>query len=706
MKRALVRALPRPSAGDVSRPVPRLRLGALIAAASLGGLAACGSEPGPDAAHPVASASATTAAPTTSAAAAPAPKPLTRGDFNRLAAQLALPVFWVEDKNGSGAPDADEIATLWGVAETAPAWVEGGKLTPAFQAAFEQVRLLHENGPKEEGLPDAEKARRAAVRAELDQGRPAVVHWDFRSAPAEEKAIVQHVMAAAKIIERLHAKQRGVADLAKDLPKDDPASRMLFYRNQSPFCEQPKTEADPNCTAIAPMPKKISGLYPASLQSDPKFCEALGKEKNAKALLAPFVTVEDKGGKLAAVPYTVAYKDDMAAVSAELSKAAEAIQSKEEAPFKAYLLAASRAFLDNDWVKADEAWVKMNVTNSKWYLRVGPDEVYFEPCSRKSGFHVSFARVNQDSLGWQKKLEPVKKEMEAAIARMAGAPYKARDVKFHLPDFIDIVLNAGDSRSAVGATIGQSLPNFGKVAEKGGRTVAMTNLYTDKDSLEALDTQVKSAFCPSAVAQMSSDPGMLTMSTVLHEAAHNLGPSHEYKVDKKTDGDVFGGPLASTLEELKAQTSALFFVDWLADKGVIDRKLAAPSHLRDLAWALGHISQGMYDANDKPKPYSQLAAIQVGWLLKAGAVVWKADEMAANGSDKGCFAYEAAKFAPAILELEKLVLGIKARGDKDAAIKLRTELVDADGDWKKLREVIRDRWLRVPKTSFVYAIDL
>ena len=88
---------------------------------------------------------------------------------------------------------------------------------------------------------------------------------------------------------------------------------------------------------------------------------------------------------------------------------------------------------------------------------------------------------------------------------MAGAPYTARDVKFHLPDFIDIILNAGDSRNAVGATIGQSLPNWGPVAEKGGRTVAMTNLYTDKDSLEALKTQVTSLFCRSVTAEMSME---------------------------------------------------------------------------------------------------------------------------------------------------------------------------------------------------------
>ena len=84
-------------------------------------------------------------------------------------------------------------------------------------------------------------------------------------------------------------------------------------------------------------------------------------------------------------------------------------------------------------------------------------------------------------------IQSVKNDLEQALAKLAGPPYKARQVSFHLPDFIDVVLNAGDSRSPHGATIGQSLPNFGAVANEGrGRTVAMTNFYTDPDSRATL----------------------------------------------------------------------------------------------------------------------------------------------------------------------------------------------------------------------------
>lgn len=667
-------------------------------------LAACDEPPPVTPPQPSATPEASVPAPAPTLAPAPLDA-IPRLQRNRLAAELNLPLFWIADTHGNGAIDPDEIATLWGVAAAPPVWVENGRITPAFTAAYAAMVERMKSGGTTAGLPEAEQKRRAAVVAELAQGRPSLVHSDFRSAPAEDKALVDHMARAAVIIEQIYAKQRGTTGLDAQIPADDTASRMMFYRNQGPWCEAPLTEKDPNCSALPTPAPKISGLYPASIQKDPKFCEALQARKDQKTLLDTFSVVTGEGADLKPVPYNVAYTAEMDAVSRELKAAAAAVTSPKEAPLKAYLTAAAQSFLDNAWVPADEAWAKMNVNNSKWYLRIGPDETYFEPCSLHAGFHVSVARINQDSVEWQKKLEPVKTEMEGALARLAGAPYKARNVSFHLPDFIDIILNAGDSRNALGATIGQSLPNVGPVANEGrGRTVAMTNLYTDKDSEAAFLEQATSGFCKASMGLIAFDPKIATMSTVLHEAAHNLGPAHEYKVKGKPDREVFGGPLSSTLEELKAQTSALYFADWLADKGLIEKKTAELAHARDMVWAFGHISQGMY-AGDKPKPYSQLAAIQVGAMLKAGAMTWNAQETAANGKDKGCFDFHMEKFPKAILDLEKKVLEIKGRGDKAGALSLKKEMVDDENEWKRLRGVIQERWLRQPKASFVYAID-
>jgi len=644
---------------------------------------------------------------------APPPPPLVtntvpRLDFNRAAIERGAPIFWVADDDNDSTLDPAELAVFWSPGATLDAWVKDGAFTPQFEALYRSVGTA----PAATLAPD-EAARRSAVLAELGQGMPTVIRTVLTD--AKDKALVGHIEAAATLIERVHAKQNGVFGLNAQIPADDTASKAMFFRNQGPFCDAPKTEKDPNCHALPSKPKKVSGLYPASIQVE-KFCEVLEKRKDADAIFNQFSVVQHKPAgtntgdpavdDLIAVPYTEAYKEEMTAISAELTAAAKVLEGDAtEAAFRAYLEAAAKAFTDNQWFEADKAWKAMTATNSKWYLRIGPDEVYFEPCSRKAGFHVSFARINQESLAWQAKLDPVKKDMEAALAKLAGAPYKARDVGFQLPDFIDIVLNAGDARSSRGATIGQSLPNWGPVADSGGRTVAMTNLYTDPDSIAVSMTQASSLFCAATYAKLDPAPRHGTLSTVLHEAAHNLGPAHEYKVKGQTDDKIFGGPLASMLEELKSQTAALYFADWLVEKNLVTKEDADKAHVRDVTWAFGHIAQGMFDANGKPKAYSQLAGVQMGYFLERGVLVWRAEEKAHNGTDVGCFDINLETWKPQTEALAKVVLGIKGRGDKKLAEKTRDAYVLNAQPWAGLRETIKERALRSPKASFVYAIE-
>jgi hypothetical protein len=215
---------------------------------------------------------------------------------------------------------------------------------------------------------------------------------------------------------------------------------------------------------------------------------------------------------------------------------------------------------------------------------------------------------------------------------------------------------------------------------------------------------MSSLFCAATMSKIPEGNKPEMMSVVLHEAAHNLGPSHDYKVNGKEDDAVFGGPLAATFEELKAQTAALYFPAWLVEKKLITEQEADESRLRDVAWGFGHVSRGMYDADGKPKNYSQLASIQLGHLMKEKAVEWKPAEMAANASDKGCFDVHLERWQPAVEALMKTVAGIKGRGDKPGAEKLIATYVDAKDAWAELRKTITERSLRSPRATLVYSI--
>jgi hypothetical protein len=254
----------------------------------------------------------------------------------------------------------------------------------------------------------------------------------------------------------------------------------------------------------------------------------------------------------------------------------------------------------------------------------------------------------------------------------------------------------------MGATIGQSLPNWGPVANEGrGRTVAMTNLYTDPDSLATRRALAESLLSAASVAVLpdSDEPGLL--ATILHESGHNLGPSHEYAVKGKTDDQVFGGGLATLMEELKAQTAALWYVAMLVEKGILTQDEARQSYTDSFVWAMGHISRGMYTDSGRRKPYSQLSAIQVGFFMDHGAVRFDPEAKAGNGTDTGAFVLDHQKLPALIDALMEIVGGIKARGDKAAAEELAARYVDSD---VVPMDLITERMTRQPKASFVYSV--
>lgn len=623
-----------------------------------------------------------------------------RQDFNARAQERFLPLFWRADANNNASIEPDELVVLEGPwTERRADFVSAGSFTPRFAQAFEEITRVSQ----EAALSANEQSRRAALRAELAQGKPTLVETDLSTLSEADRQIFAHLAQAARHIEKLYALQHGTVELEASIPGDDVLSKAVFYRNQSPFCVAPKTESDSACHALPTPSQRMVGLYPRAIQQRSPFCAQLEKAANKAALMDHFSTVEQDGAGFKAVPYSQAYAPTMELVAVELERAATALPADEGA-FQQYLRAAAQAFRTNDWDVANEAWVAMGPLNSKWYLRVGPDETYHEPCNWKAGFALQLARINLASLEWQKRLEPVKGEMENILASLAGPPYRARDVKFKLPDFIDVVLNAGDQRAPHGATIGQSLPNWGRVAERGGRTVVMTNLYTDADSRETLQKQAASLFCKATFAGFSSEPDAGLLSVVLHEAAHNLGPTHDYRAGGKTDREAFGGPLAATMEELKAQTSALFLTWWLVEKGLLSQEQAQHATLRDVVWAFGHISRGMYDGAGGPKPYSQLASIQLGAMLREGALVWKVDETAAGGADVGCFEVDVVRWRERVKPLAARVFRAKARGDKKDAEAMKATWVDAQDDWAERRAVIAERWLRAPKATFVYSI--
>ena len=623
---------------------------------------------------------------------------LERLRFNQVAVRLDLPLFWTTDADGDGAVDPDEVRALDFYTTEEIRWTDEGRFTPSFDSAYDLiVRSSTESAPTD--------ARLAAIRQELESTAPTLIETDLAQMPAAHREFARHMRRVAGHIDALYAKQVGATALAAQVPASDTASRALFRRNWGTKCLGSSTEAIEACSAIAGAPGQPVDVYPRELQSEDGFCATLEARSDSAALLSPFTVVrsEEGGDDLEAVPYNEAYASEIAPLTAELRAAAEAVRADpNEGKLVAYLQAAAASFESNDWDPANEAWAAMNAENSKWYVRVGPDEVYWDPCSRKAGFHLTLALIDPASLQWQEKLTPLQTDMERSLAALVR-PYRARDVAFHMPDFIQIVVNAGDDRDPFGATIGQSLPNWGPVAEEGrGRTVAMSNLYADPDSQARRRTIAATLLSEAAMAQLGGGTDAGLMSTILHEATHNLGPTSATKIRRKTPGELFGGGLASMLEELKAQTGALYFVPMLVEKDVISEEEAQQTYLDSIVWAFGHISRGMTTPDGQRKPYSQLAAVQIGWLMNEGVLASNPEATAADGEAQGAFSVDLSKMEAAVEKLMTEVVRIKATGDRAAAETLANRFVPDESPVPHAE--IRQRYERFPRTSFVYSV--
>ncbi|MCL2326125.1 MAG: hypothetical protein FWC40_06500 [Proteobacteria bacterium] len=632
---------------------------------------------------------------------------LDRTAFNRAALRLNLPIFWKYEAtpNGTVRPEVLTTLSFYPDSDTFVWKNPDGTFSEAFLEAYQKMVTIMADPMLGAVLDDAEKRRRLAVAEELDQAAVVVLESDFRHASPEEQAFVRAMLKAGSLIDALYEKQVGLTDALHDIPQDDVMSRSMARRNWGIVPESPKMKHDQICRAMAGKDKLPVSVYPEELQADPDFCARLEAHPLAESLLSPFSAVIQEGDDLKSIPYHEFYQQDMTAISNALKEAAQILDGNVgEEKLRSYLLAAAESFLTNQWEPADEAWASMNARNSSWYVRVAPDETYWEPCSRKAGFHQTFARINPDAIAWQEKLGPVQQEMEDRLAAVAGSPYVARHVSFQLPDFVDIIANSGDDRNPFGATIGQSLPNWGPVANEGrGRTVAMSNLYTDPDSVRDRGVRAASVFTAKDIVWLDDVqvPGLL--GTIIHEACHNLGPSHEYEVDGKIDDVIFGGGLATLAEELKAQTGAMWYLDFLVEKGIISRELANESYADAILWSFGHISRGMTTAQGQIQPYSQLAAIQLGMLLEDGAVTFDPEALAANGEDRGAFILHMEKMPASVERIMKEIARIKATGDKAALVELQQKHVYGSA---VPFDLIRERMLRLPRASFVYSIHL
>ncbi|RPJ83401.1 MAG: hypothetical protein EHM13_07545, partial [Acidobacteria bacterium] len=250
---------------------------------------------------------------------------------------------------------------------------------------------------------------------------------------------------------------------------------------------------------------------------------------------------------------------------------------------------------------------------------------------------------------------------DAESAKLARLGAELQDIENHLPiapalrnpklgslapiRVVNVVLAAGDGNRGV-QTAAYNLPNDERVVrEKGAKRVMLKNVQEANFRL-VLQPIAALVLTPAARPNLSFDAFFTHI--LMHELMHGLGPHQIRVAGKDTTVRAQLKDTYSAIEEAKADISGLFALQYLVDKGALDKSLQQTMYDTFLASAFRSIRFGLNEAHGKG------IALQLNSLLDAGAFRVEAD---------GIFAVDGAKIKDAVTKLTGEIMTLQAEGD-------------------------------------------
>jgi hypothetical protein len=525
-----------------------------------------------------------------------------------------------------------------------------------------------------------ELARKAARFAPTD------LVADLSALPSNERQALAHMIRAAQVMDALFLEQVWAGneslmfDLLRDRTPRGVARLHYFVLNKGPWSRLDHNE--PFIEGVPPKPP-AANYYPAGATKEAveAWLQALPATEKARA--TGFFTTIRRGpdGTLVAVPYSTEYQGELALAARHLEEAANATT---QPTLKAFLTARAAAFRSNDYYDSDVKWMELDASIEP---TIGPYEVYEDEWFNYKAAFEAFITV-KDAAESQKlqKFAASLQEIENNLPIDPG--YRNPKLGALAPiAVVNTVFSAGDANRGV-QTAAFNLPNDERVIrEKGSKRVMLKNNQEAKFS-KVLVPISRIALPASDQANVSFDAFFTHI--LMHELMHGLGP-HDIRANgqmttvRQTLKDTY-----SAIEEAKADVSGLFALQFLVDKGHLDRSLERTMYATFLASAFRSIRFGINEAHGRGQ------AIQLNYLLDAGGFRVSAD---------GTFTVDAGKIREAVIALTREIMTLQAEG---AYGKART-MIESLGTIRPETQRVLDRLAGVPvdiEPRFVTAEEL
>ena len=488
------------------------------------------------------------------------------------------------------------------------------------------------------------------LRKKISRFAPTTLTANTARLSSGDRNALNKIIAAAKLLDPLFLRQvwSGNDELHKKLAADKSAlgrQRLHYFLiNDGPW-----SRLDNNEPFIEGVPREKpvpANFYPDDITKDEFNSWLAGLPSSEKEnATGYFHTIRrEASGKLMSVPYTHEYREFLEPAAKLLREAAELTTNQT---LKDFLSKRADAFASNDYYASDVAWMDLNGPID---VTIGPYETYEDELF---GYKAAFeAYVTLTDAAESAKLQKFSQHLQELENNLPlEARYRNPKLGASSPmRVVNEVFASGEGNNGV-QTAAFNLPNDERVVkEKGSARIMLKNVQDAKFNkvLIPITRVVLTAAQQRAVAFDSFFTHIL-----MHELMHGLGP-HNITVDgQATTVRLQLKELYSSIEEAKADVTGLWALQYLLDKGVIDKQMQRTLYTTYLASMFRSVRFGLTES------HARGVAMQFNYFTDEGAIKFDATT--------GKFSADDAKMKEAVRKLTRDLLTIEAEGSYEKA---------------------------------------
>lgn len=511
------------------------------------------------------------------------------------------------------------------------------------------------------------------LSTKLNRFVPTEITADISQLSQGDRQALEKLIRASRLMDEIFLRQvwSGNAALKERLAADTSSEGRLRYRmfllNKSPWSG---LDHDSAFVEGVPFPKPAgANYYPEDMTKEEfeAWVATLSVEDQERARGFFYTIRRDEQRRLTLVPYSEEYRQWLEPAAALLREAAALT---ENASLKKFLNTRADAFLSNDYYESDVAWMDLD---SPIEPTIGPYETYMDELySYKAAFEAFITLRNEEETRKLAKFSTYLQELENNLP--VAKQHRGRTLGALSPiRVVDVVVVGGEANKGV-QTAAFNLPNDERVVtEKGSKRVMLKNVQEAKFTNVLLPI-AKVAIAPNEQHAVAFEPFFTHI--LAHELMHGLGPQAITRNGRKTTVRQELKELYSAIEEAKADISGLWALQYLVDKGVVEKAFEEQMYITFLASAFRSVRFGLNEAHGKG------IALQFNYLMDEGAFVYD--------RTSGTFSVDASKIKAAVAKLAGEILTLQADGNYDKAQVMLDTYVVIRPEMKAVLDKLKD----------------